>query len=225
MDAGTVRGWAKQFDALAGRVGPCFGRHDLRSQATGYLRGLLGSVERKNSWQLSEHLGREKPYGIQRLLGRASWDADAVRDALIQYATEHLVGLGDRGIGLSGASRHRAAHGDGAATSGTVARLAPRDARGCGHGSDSTGDPGLRCLSGGGPNGERRLVAHHRWDLVCSLRPPSPVDRDKPHPRAQRRALAGLRPEPNGPWRDRRQSVRCRPGECRCLLISTRTHL
>ncbi|HOW73269.1 MAG TPA: IS701 family transposase [Phycisphaerae bacterium] len=98
MDAGTVRGWSKRFDELVDRVGPCFGRHDLRSQASGYLRGLLGSVERKNSWQLSEHLGRDKPYGIQRLLGRASWDADQVRDELIRYAADHLVSPGDRGV-------------------------------------------------------------------------------------------------------------------------------
>ena len=63
-----------------------------------YLRGLLGSVERKNSWQLSEHLGREKPYGIQRLLGRASWDADKVRDELLRYASENLIGPGDPGV-------------------------------------------------------------------------------------------------------------------------------
>lgn len=98
MDAGTVRSWSKRFDELGNRIGPCFARHDLRSQATGYLRGLLGSVERKNSWQLSEHLGREKPYGIQRLLGRASWDADEVRDELISYSAEHLVGPGDAGV-------------------------------------------------------------------------------------------------------------------------------
>jgi len=102
MDAGTVRGWSKRFGELANRVGPCFARHDLRSQATGYLRGLLGSVERKNSWQLSEHLGREKPYGIQRLLGRARWDADEVRDALLRYAFEHLIGPGaPRGVDLN----------------------------------------------------------------------------------------------------------------------------
>lgn len=98
MDAGTVRGWSKRFDELVERVGPCFGRHDLRSQASGYVRGLLGSVERKNSWQLSEHLGRDKPYGIQRLLGRSSWDADEVRDELIRYASDHLVRPGDRGV-------------------------------------------------------------------------------------------------------------------------------
>ena len=39
MDARTVRGWSTQFEQLADRVGPCFGRHDLRSQAQGYLRG------------------------------------------------------------------------------------------------------------------------------------------------------------------------------------------
>jgi SRSO17 transposase len=98
MDAGTVRGWSKRFGELANRVGPYFARHDLRSQATSYLRGLLGSVERKNSWQLSEHLGREKPYGIQRLLGRASWDADEVRDELLRYASENLIGPGDPGV-------------------------------------------------------------------------------------------------------------------------------
>ena len=42
MDAGTVRGWSKRFGELANRVGPCFARHDLRTQATGYLRGQIG---------------------------------------------------------------------------------------------------------------------------------------------------------------------------------------
>ena len=98
MDARMVRGWSKRFDELTDRVGPCFGRHDLRSQATGYLRGLLGSVDRKNSWQLSEHLGWKKPYGIQRLLGRASWDADEVRDELLRYTMQHLTTSDDPGV-------------------------------------------------------------------------------------------------------------------------------
>ncbi len=98
MDARTVRGWSKQFEQMVDRVGPCFGRHDLRSQAQGYLRGLLGRVDRKNSWQLSEHLGCEKPYGIQRLLGRARWDADEVRDELIRYASQHLIDKKDCGV-------------------------------------------------------------------------------------------------------------------------------
>ena len=85
MDAATVRSWDGRFEDLAERVGPCFGRRNLRRQASGYVKGLLGRVERKNGWQLSEYLGREKPYGVQRLLGRASWDTGAVRDEVRRY--------------------------------------------------------------------------------------------------------------------------------------------
>ena len=31
------------------------------------------------------------PYGIQHLLGRASWDADALREDLREYVIEHLA--------------------------------------------------------------------------------------------------------------------------------------
>ncbi len=51
---------------------------------------MLGPVERKNSWQLAEAVGDRTPYGIQHLLGRADWDADAVRDDLQAYVSEHL---------------------------------------------------------------------------------------------------------------------------------------
>lgn len=98
MDARTVQSWSKRFDELADWVAPCFGRHDLRARATGYLRGLLGSIERKNSWQISEHLGDEKPYGVQRLLGRARWNADEVRAQLLGYASNHLSTPRDPGV-------------------------------------------------------------------------------------------------------------------------------
>jgi SRSO17 transposase len=92
MDAHLVASsWESHFDSLFDdQVGGVFRRSDLRYQARGYVRGLLGSVDRKNSWQLAEHLGQEKPFGIQRLLSRASWDADALRDELIRYADDHL---------------------------------------------------------------------------------------------------------------------------------------
>jgi SRSO17 transposase len=47
-------------------------------------------VERKNSWQLAEVIGDPTPYALQHLLGRAHWDADAVRDDLRDYVVEHL---------------------------------------------------------------------------------------------------------------------------------------
>jgi SRSO17 transposase len=83
-------GWDARFGELAQRLAPRFGRKDLRRRAEGYLRGLLGRVERKNSWQLAEAAGDATPHGLQRLLGRARWDADAVRDDLRAYVVEHL---------------------------------------------------------------------------------------------------------------------------------------
>jgi SRSO17 transposase len=95
MDASIVSSWDGRFDSLFDdRVGAVFPRSDLRRQARGYVRGLLSCVDRKNSWQLAEHLGQEKPFGIQRLLSRASWDADELRDELIRYA-DHCLGKKD----------------------------------------------------------------------------------------------------------------------------------
>jgi len=98
MDAATVARWEERFEQLTDAIGPCFKRQDLRRQAIGYLQGLLGRVERKNSWQLSEYLGRAGPYGLQRLLGRASWDADRSRDVLLAYARRHLLSDDESGV-------------------------------------------------------------------------------------------------------------------------------
>jgi SRSO17 transposase len=48
-------------------------------------------VERKNGWQLAGQAGDTAPYGVQHLLGRAQWDADAVRDDLQTYVVQHLA--------------------------------------------------------------------------------------------------------------------------------------
>ena len=88
--AGGIAGWDARFGELVGRLAPRFGRKDLRRRAEGYLRGLMGRVERKNSWQLAEAAGDATPHGLQRLLGRARWDADAVRDDLRTYVAEQL---------------------------------------------------------------------------------------------------------------------------------------
>ena len=96
-DVLEVQGWARQFDSLCERIGGYFGRRDLRRRAEGYLRGLLGRIDRKNGWQLAEYVGDATPHGIQRLLDRARWDAGAVRDELIRYAREHLLVKGEAG--------------------------------------------------------------------------------------------------------------------------------
>jgi SRSO17 transposase len=90
-------GWAQGLDELAGRLAPRFGRVEPRRRALAYLRGLLAPVERKNGWQLAEAAGDRTPDGMQDLLSRMRWDAEAVRDDLRAYVVEHL---GDPGAVL-----------------------------------------------------------------------------------------------------------------------------
>jgi SRSO17 transposase len=88
--AGQVAGWAEELAAVGARIGPRFARSEPRSRALGYVRGLLSTAQRKNGWQLAEYLGDDTPDGVQHLLARAAWDADAVRDDLTRYVAEHL---------------------------------------------------------------------------------------------------------------------------------------
>jgi SRSO17 transposase len=85
-----IAGWCGGLDALHGRIAGRFRRSEARERAKRYLAGLLARVERKNGWQLAEHLGEPGPQGVQRLLNAADWDADAVRDDLRTYVAEHL---------------------------------------------------------------------------------------------------------------------------------------
>jgi SRSO17 transposase len=82
--------WRGPFQEVARRLTTHFGRVETKQLALDYLQGLLSPVERKNGWQLAEHLGQVNPYRLQHLLDRAVWDADAVRDELRDYVVEHL---------------------------------------------------------------------------------------------------------------------------------------
>jgi SRSO17 transposase len=83
-------GWAAELEELLLRVGQRFGRVDLRWRMRAYVRGLLGSVGRKNGWQLAEFAGHSTPDALQHLLNRARWDADALRDNVQEYVAEKL---------------------------------------------------------------------------------------------------------------------------------------
>jgi SRSO17 transposase len=82
--------WAQALSQLHARIAPRFARPEPRRRALNYLQGLLSSVERKNGWQLAEHAREATPYGMQRLLSSAVWDADLVRDDLRSYVLEQL---------------------------------------------------------------------------------------------------------------------------------------
>jgi SRSO17 transposase len=91
VDRKMVRSWSEELEAVGNRLSDHFARSEVRQRAQDYLRGLLSEAERKNSWQLAEVAGNATPYGIQHLLGRASWDAHALRDDLREYVIEHLA--------------------------------------------------------------------------------------------------------------------------------------
>ncbi len=85
-----VAGWAAGLEEVHARIAGRFARAEPRRRALSYLRGLLGQLERKNSWTLAERAGEVSPDGMQRLLRTADWDADAVRDDLRDYVVDRL---------------------------------------------------------------------------------------------------------------------------------------
>jgi SRSO17 transposase len=76
---------------LGHRIAPLFARPEPRQQAMRYVLGLLGPAARKNSWQLAETTGDNAPWAMQRLLTRAHWDADGVRDEVREVLIRGLA--------------------------------------------------------------------------------------------------------------------------------------
>ena len=83
----------EELDALHERVSDRFYRAEPRARVREYVSGLVAGLERKNGWTLAEHAGEGVPDGMQRLLRRADWDVDGVRDDVRDYVTERI---GDR---------------------------------------------------------------------------------------------------------------------------------
>jgi SRSO17 transposase len=88
MTVEELEEWAEDLQVFHARFAHLFARSEPREQATKYLRGLLGSAERKNSWQLAETMGDARPDRMQRLLYSAQWDADGARDELQRFVME-----------------------------------------------------------------------------------------------------------------------------------------
>jgi len=86
-----VRDWESEHSSWVIELGRYVKRAEARERLGAYLRGLLGEIGRRNSWQLAEHQGDAHPWGFQHLINRARWDEDGVRDAVRQrvYQTLH----------------------------------------------------------------------------------------------------------------------------------------
>src|SRR3954465_9354335 len=85
-----VGGWRGGVGGLLAPFGPLFVGAAPRGQAGRYLEGLLGPVERKNGWQLAEHLGDARPWRTQRVLSHVLRDEEAARDLCRDHAVERL---------------------------------------------------------------------------------------------------------------------------------------
>jgi SRSO17 transposase len=76
---------------LMGRVAARFARVEPRRRAAAFVVGLLARLPRTNCWTIAEHAGDVSPYGMQHLLARAVWDAEAVREDVRGYVTGRLA--------------------------------------------------------------------------------------------------------------------------------------
>jgi SRSO17 transposase len=77
-----------EFSAVVDRIAPRFTRCEPLRHASELMLGLISRLDRKNCWTIAEHRGNTTPDGLQHLLSRAKWDADAVRDDLRDYVVD-----------------------------------------------------------------------------------------------------------------------------------------
>lgn len=59
--------------------------------AMAYVKALVAPVERKNGWQIAEHVGHPSPDRVQWFLARSTWCADQLRDALRSFVVQFLA--------------------------------------------------------------------------------------------------------------------------------------
>lgn len=85
--------WRRTIDLVTGSFAGRFTRVEPRRASVGFVTGLLADLQIKTSWQLAEQAGHDRPDAMQRLLYRAKWDADAVRDDVRQVVVDRLGDL------------------------------------------------------------------------------------------------------------------------------------
>src|ERR671932_2714509 len=83
--------WASSLRDVKGRIRPLFRQKRMASSAGLFLDALLGPERRKTGWMRAEAAGDPGPWRQQALLGRAQWDAEALRDLVRDYGVETLA--------------------------------------------------------------------------------------------------------------------------------------
>lgn len=79
-----------EYNDLMGRLGKAFHSDPGFRMAQNYIKGLLGTAEHKNGWQISEYIGEATPYAVQQFIYRGRFSADEIRDITRDYIGEKL---------------------------------------------------------------------------------------------------------------------------------------
>ncbi len=87
----TLERWASSLRDVKERIRSLFTQERVAASAGLFLDGLLGDERRKTGWMRAEAAGDPGPWRQQAILGRARWDADALRDVVRDYVVEHLA--------------------------------------------------------------------------------------------------------------------------------------
>ena len=87
----TLELWASSLRDVKARIRSLFTQERVAASAGLFLDGLLGDERRKTGWMRAEAAGDPGPWRQQAILGRARWDADALRDVVRDYVVEHLA--------------------------------------------------------------------------------------------------------------------------------------
>jgi len=87
----TLELWAWSLREVKTRMQPLFQQERVAISAGLFLDGLLGPERRKTGWMRAEAAGDPGPWRQQAVLGRANWQADALRDVVRDYALETLA--------------------------------------------------------------------------------------------------------------------------------------
>lgn len=85
--------WASSLRDVKQRIRPLFLQKRVAHSAGLFLDALLGPERRKTGWMRAEAAGDPGPWRQQAVLGRARWDADAVRDIVRDQVVETLADL------------------------------------------------------------------------------------------------------------------------------------
>src|SRR5215207_8368757 len=80
--------WWTVFSAVIDRIAARFARYEPLRHAAELMLGMVSGLDRKNCWTIAEHRGDGTPDGLQHLLSRAKWHAEAVRDDLRDYVVD-----------------------------------------------------------------------------------------------------------------------------------------